>query len=289
MEKIKKKDFPKILQPLWEIPEPPEFLYVEGEWPAPDNVLLTVVGSRRLSTYGREVCEELIAGLAGYPITIVSGLALGIDTIAHRSALKAGLPTIAFPGSGLDPKVLYPASNQNLAREIISAGGMLVSEAEPDFRATPYSFPRRNRLMAGLAKSTLIIEANKKSGTLITARLALDYNRDVLAVPGSIHWPNSYGPNWLIKQGATPICSSADLLEALGLETKRVGEMASLFSELDNSPAENKILALVKNGLTNRDEIVEQGHLPVSEVNTALMLLVIKNLIRENGSEINLN
>ena len=276
MEKIKKKDFPKILQPLWEIPEPPEFLYVEGEWPAPDNVLLTVVGSRRLSTYGREVCEELIAGLAGYPITIVSGLALGIDTIAHRSALKAGLPTIAFPGSGLDPKVLYPASNQNLAREIISAGGMLVSEAEPDFRATPYSFPRRNRLMAGLAKSTLIIEANKKSGTLITARLAL-------------HWPNSYGPNWLIKQGATPICSSADLLEALGLETKQAGEMASLFSELDNSPAENKILTLIKNGLTNRDEIVEQGHLPVSEVNTALMLLVIKNLIRENGSEINLN
>ncbi|KKT08288.1 MAG: protecting protein DprA, nonfunctional protein, partial [Parcubacteria group bacterium GW2011_GWA1_43_21] len=101
--------------------------------------------------------------------------------------------------------------------------------------------------------------------------------------------PNSYGPNWLIKQGATPICSSADLLEALGLETKRVGEMASLFSELDNSPAENKILALVKNGLTNRDEIVEQSHLPASEANTALMLLVIKNLIRENGSEINLN
>lgn len=277
-----------VLAPLLEIPEPPVALYIDGQLPSPDKILLTVVGSRRLSSYGREVCTELIKGLAGQPIVIVSGLALGIDTIAHQSALTAGLTTIAFPGSGLDRSVLYPASNRQLAEKIIHSGGALISEYEPKFRATPYSFPRRNRLMAGLAKATLIIEASKKSGTLITARLALDYNRDVLAVPGSIHWPNSVGPNWLIKEGATPITSSKDLLQVLGLENQPTGETPSLFSELELTPAETKILLLLKNGLTDRDEIIEASGYSPAETSTALMLLTLKNLIKDTSSQLTL-
>jgi len=287
MEKIHFKKMPgTVLAPLLEIPEPPVALYIEGELPSPDKILLTVVGSRRLSSYGREVCTELIRGLVGQPIVIVSGLALGIDTVAHQSALATGLVTLAFPGSGLDRSVLYPASNRQLAEKIIQSGGALISEYEPDFRATPYSFPRRNRLMAGLAKATLIIEASKKSGTLITARLALDYNRDVLAVPGSIHWPNSVGPNWLIKEGATPITNSEDLLHALGLENKQAGETPSLFSELELTLAETKILALLKNGLTNRDELIERSGYSSAEAGTALMLLTLKNLIKDVAGEI---
>jgi DNA processing protein len=263
-------------------------LYIEGQLPAPDKIFLTVVGSRRLSSYGREVCETLIAGLCGYPIVIVSGLALGIDTVAHQAAIKAGLPTLAFPGSGLDHSVLYPASNKPLAQKIISSGGALISEYEPNFRAAPYAFPRRNRLMAGLAQATLIIEASKKSGTLITARLALDYNRDVLAVPGSIHWPNSIGPNWLIKEGATPITSSEDLLHALGLESKKTGETPSLFSDLELSTAEEKILTLLKNGLTDRDDIIEASGDSPAEISTTLMLLTLKNLIRDTAGQITL-
>lgn len=285
MIKFLLKDLPEIFAPLREIPEPPLQLYMEGKLPSADNIFLTVVGSRRLSNYGREVCKELIGGLAGQPVVIVSGLALGIDTVAHQSALATGLTTIAFPGSGLDKKVLYPASNKLLADKIVASGGALISEYEPNFRAAPYTFPRRNRLMAGLSRATLIIEANKKSGTLITARLALDYNRDVLAVPGSIHWPNSVGPNWLIKQGATPITSSDDLLEALGLENKT---MEKTFIDLNLSTTENKILNLLKSGLTEQDLIIEHSGLSPAEVSTNLMLLSLKNIIRDESDEITL-
>ena len=181
MEKITKLS--GILAPLLEIPEPPKQLYIEGTLPPPNTVLLAVVGSRKYSSYGREACEELIAGLAGSPISIVSGLAIGMDTIAHKAALGAGLHTIAFPGSGLDRKVLHPRSNIHLAGQIVKSGGALVSEYEPTFPAAVYTFPRRNRIMAGLVKAVLVIEAGEKSGTRITARLATEYNREVLAVP----------------------------------------------------------------------------------------------------------
>jgi len=216
IKKLSKKEFPSQ---LFEIPEPPKEFFVRGEMPSNDSVLLTIVGSRKYSSYGRDACETLIAGLVGYDIVIVSGLALGIDTIAHKAALGAGLKTIAVPGSGLDDKVLYPSTNRLLAKDIIEKGGALLSEFAPDFRATIWGFPQRNRIMAGLSQATLVIEAEEKSGTLITARLALDYNRDVLAVPGSILSQGSRGTNQLLRQGATPITSSEDLLGALGFET----------------------------------------------------------------------
>ncbi|MBX4210778.1 DNA-processing protein DprA, partial [Candidatus Parcubacteria bacterium] len=208
-------DFPSRLR---EIPQTPKKLYIEGTVPNWEHKFLCVVGARAYTPYGKSVTEKIVGGLRGYPIIIVSGLALGIDAVAHKAALDSGLTTVAVPGSGLSPQVLYPSSNRELAKKIVSSGGALVSEFEHEFRATSWAFPQRNRIMAGLSHAVLVIEAEAKSGTLITSRLATDYNRDVLTVPGSILSKNSEGPHLLIKLGATPITSADDVLAALGFE-----------------------------------------------------------------------
>src|SRR3989338_1320681 len=203
-----------------EMADPPKELYLEGILPNPNEfVYLTVVGSRKMTRYGQEACDFLIHGLAGYPIVIVSGFAIGTDTIAHKSALDTGLPTIAIPGSGLDRAVLHPQSNYRLADHILETDGALLSELPPTAPAGIHTFPRRNRIMAGLAHAVLIIEASEQSGTLITARLALDYNREVLVVPGSIFAPTAQGTNTLLSQGAAPARGSGDILATLGIRT----------------------------------------------------------------------
>lgn len=282
--KIEKKDLP---QAFLEMPDPPKALYIEGRWPGEEYIFLTVVGSRKFSTYGKEVCEELIAGLAGYPIAIVSGLAIGIDTIAHKAALKAGLPTLAFPGSGLDRSVIHPSSNKKLADEIVYAGGALVAEYEPTQPAGIHTFPRRNRLMAALAKATLIIEAGEKSGTLITARLALDYNRDVLAVPGSIFNFGSKGTNRLIRQGATPIIDSKDILEALGFKLEETDGQQKLFADLTEN--EQKIVGILQIEPLPRDELIMDSGLSAADANQTLATLEIKGLIKETLGEVRLS
>ncbi len=285
MNSIRRMGVAELPPQLLEIPEPPEELYIEGEWPAPETLLLAVVGSRHYSSYGEEACGKLIAGLAGQPIAIVSGLAIGIDTLAHQAALRAGLPTIAFPGSGLDRSVLHPSSNKRLAEEIVTAGGALVSEFEPTYPAGLHTFPRRNRLMAGLCRAVLIIEAAEKSGTLITARLALDYNRDVLAVPGSIFAINSQGSNRLIRQGATPVTGSDDILEALGLA--RAGEQLALNLD-DCTPLERQVIELLQIEALPRDEIIMRLELSASEANSLLGVMEIKGLIKEQLGEMSL-
>jgi len=202
---------------LTEIPEPPETLYYQGTLPSVDCTLISVVGSRQYTRYGREVTESLIAGLRNYNIGIISGLALGIDGLAHHAALDNNLYTLAIPGSGLDSSVLYPARHRRLATRILENGGALISELSPTTRAAKWTFPQRNRIMAGLTEATLIIEAADRSGSLITARLATDYNREVLAVPGSIFSTQSVGTNRYIALGATPVTCSADIVEHLGL------------------------------------------------------------------------
>src|SRR3989338_10237663 len=204
----------RIPQSLREIPQPPEKLYLWGKLPPEGTVYLAVVGSRKCTTYGKDTVKKLISGLKGYPIAIVSGLAMGIDALSHEAALDAGLYAVGFPGSGLSPQVLFPPTSLKLAQKIIDKGGCLISEFEPDFKATQWGFPMRNRLVAGLSRAALIIEAQEKSGTLITARMALDYNREVLAVPGTINSLYSNGTNKLIRNGATPITCSDDILEA---------------------------------------------------------------------------
>jgi len=281
IEKIDRSVYP---EGLLEIPDIPAQLYIVGAPLEADALYLSVVGSRTNTTYGRDVCDMLIAGLAGSGIVIVSGLALGIDSAAHRAALKAGLKTIAFPGSGLGEKVLYPATNLSLAKEILAAGGTLVSEYAPDFKAQDWSFPKRNRLIPGIAHAVLIIEAAEKSGTLITARLALDYNREVLAVPGPITSATSLGTNLIIKQGATPVTRSEDILEAFGLK------QTTLFSEKERelkniTPEEKEIIDLLIEPL-RRDDILSASTHSVSEVNALLSALEIKGLIKEEYGEI---
>lgn len=278
IKKLALEDFPSQ---LLEIPEPPKELWLAGTLPSPETVLLTVVGARKHSPYGKEACETIIAGLAGYDIAIVSGLALGIDAIAHEAAIKAGLMTIAVPGSGLDRSVLYPRSNVNLAERILTNGGALFSEYSPDMHAAQWTFPQRNRIMAGLAQATLIIEAEEKSGTLITARLATDYNRDVFAVPGSIFSSLSRGPNKLITLGATPISSSLDVLHALGFNVDNDAVQQEIdFSTLSN--IEQRVMeALISP--KPRDMLIAELELATSDGNILLMKMEIAGLIKESS------
>ncbi len=281
IKKLLKERFPKA---LLEIPQPPEDLWVRGEMPDENLIYLCVVGSRKFTTYGREVCEKIIAGLQGYPIVIVSGLALGIDAIAHKKALAMGLKTLVFPGSGLSASAMYPKTNARLAEEIVEHGGCLISEFEPDFKATLWSFGRRNRLMAGISKATLIIEADERSGTLITARLTTEYNRDLLAVPGSIFSANSKGTNRLLRQGATPITCAEDVLEALGFEKEKdEARQARLFEDL--SREEKSVIDILHEPL-ERDELTKKMKMNISEANALLSVMEIKGLIKEEMGEI---
>ena len=272
------KEFPPLLQ---EISDPPATLYLRGTLPAPECKLLTVVGSRKYTPYGKAVVEKLISGLRGYSVAIVSGLALGIDALAHEAALGAGLPTVAVPGSGLNSDVLYPRANYSLAERILSAGGALLSEFEPDFQARPESFPQRNRIMAGMAEATLIIEAASRSGTLVTAKLATEYNRELLVVPGSIFSPNSFGPHLFLSLGATPVTSSEDILKALHIEAapKPVAERT------DISEAERRILTALQEPKT-RDELTRELALPAEEASILLSTMELKGIIAETLGKI---
>ena len=284
IRKLPKQKFPKA---LLEIPQPPKDLWVMGEMPPEDLIYLCVVGSRKFTSYGREACEKIISGLKGYPIVIVSGLAMGIDAIAHKKALSVGLRALVFPGSGLSPEAMYPKTNVKLANEILAEGGCLISEFEPDFKATLWGFGRRNRLMAGISNAVLIIEAEEKSGTLITARLTTEYNRDLLVVPGSIFSPNSKGVNKLLRMGATPITSSEDVLEALGFELPKDEEkQAKLF--LDLLPEEKMVVNLLREPLP-RDDLIRAMKMPTPTANALLSVMEIKGLIKEELGEIQLS
>ena len=280
VRKLTPEEHPNILQ---EIPEPPKHLWIAGNLPPPDFVLLTIVGSRHHTAYGREACAYLIEGLRGYPITIISGLALGIDTIAHQSALKANLPTIAVPGSGISERVIYPRTNARLASNIVEAGGCLLSEYEPDFTATTWSFPRRNRIMAGLAKATLVIESDMKSGTRITARLATDYNREVLAVPGSIFSPSSKGTNALLSLGATPITSPDDLLRALNIEPTDTSNPQEFLDLTTLSEIEQLLLRTLVEP-KEKDELFRALNLSPSTGNVLLMRLEMNGYLTDAGN-----
>lgn len=266
-------EFPPLLR---EIPGAPKKLYVRGELPSHEKKWLAVVGSRSISNYGRQAVHHLIEGLRGYPVVIVSGLAYGTDAEAHRAALEAGLPTVAVPGSGLSWKTLYPRANVNLAKEIVAQGGALLSEFEPEFKATDYSFPQRNRVMAGLSQATLIIEAKEKSGSLITARLAADYNRDVLVVPGPIFSAESKGTHQFLRLGATAITSPEDILQALGITQRDTTEVL----RTDVSEEEMRVLALIATP-HSREELLDALEMDITEANILLSTMELKGLIVE--------
>ncbi len=267
-------ELPELLR---EIPDPPKELYARGALPDPSLKLLTVVGSRACTDYGRRAVRHLIDGLRGQPIAIVSGLAYGIDAEAHRAALDAGLPCVALPGSGLDWNVLYPRANVNLAREILENGGCLLSEFKPETRAADYTFPKRDRLMAAMAQATVIVEAKEKSGTLITARMAVEYNRELLAVPGSIFSHESAGVHQFLKLGAAPATDAADILRALGL-SENAPLSATMREDLNDD--ELRVLRALASPLT-RDDLLESVGMAAAEANTLLSLMEIKGLLVE--------
>ena len=303
-------DWPALLR---EIPHPPARLFRRGTWPPrfsngtvvnKETKFLCVVGARKHSSYGREVCETLIAGLAGYNICIVSGLALGLDAIAHEAALAARIPTIAFPGSGLNPDVLYPPRNFRIAKLIIDAGGTLLSEFENNMEATPWCFEQRNRLMAGISHATLVIEAQRPSGTLITSKYAGEYNRDTFAVPGEIFSPLSAGPHKLIKDGAAIIRNSNDILHQLRIKTldeetsnknKTTGQK-ELFEKIRGETDEEKLLykiILDAGGKIQKDKLIHERmkirQSNVSEILVTISLLEMNGLIAERNELICIN
>ena len=253
-----------LLARLLELHDVPEKLYIAGELPdikldeygRATPRILTVVGSRKYTTYGKLAIERLIQSLTGEDVVILSGLALGIDGLSHDAALESKLATIAIPGSGLDPRVLYPSSHLHLAEDIVTSGGALISELAPETQAAQWTFPARNRIMAALSDALLVIEATDKSGTLITARLALELGRDIGAIPGDIFSDSSYGTNMLIKEGAYMIRNSDDLYDLLHI-TKKEKEVTQeqysheemLVLEHLGEPTEKDTL-LVKTGLS---------------------------------------
>jgi len=275
LQQLLHDDFPPLLR---EISDPPKQLYLRGQLPSVDKKWLAVVGSRACTPYGRQALEYLMGGLAGYPVVIVSGLAYGIDAEAHKAALRHGLPTVAVPGSGLDWNVLYPKANHGLAREILSSGGALLSEEKPETQAADWTFPKRNRIMVGLSHATLVVEAKEKSGSLITAKLATEYNRELLVVPGSIFSESSKGTHQFLKLGASAATEPADILRALGLAE---AVPLSPSERADLSPTEARVLELIASPLS-RDELIRALELPISEANVLLSTMEIKGLIVEN-------
>jgi DNA processing protein len=267
------ESFPPLLR---EISDAPKQLYVRGELPSFDKKWLAIVGSRTMTPYGKQVCEQLISGLSGYPVVIVSGLAFGVDAQAHRSALDAGLPTVGVPGSGLDYEILYPRSNLRLAKEIIDAGGAHISEEKPDAKTMQHMFPKRNRIMAGMCHATLVIEAKEKSGSLITAKLTTEYNRELLVVPGSIFSEESKGVHQFLRLGATAVTSAQDILQALGITPAT----KNATSRNDLSESELRVVEIIASPIS-RDELIRTLQLPTTEANVLLSTMELKGVIVE--------
>lgn len=266
------------LEYLHEIPQPPEQLWLAGAPPPPELPLLSVVGSRAYTSYGKQAVRDLIEGLRGRPVGIVSGLARGIDGLAHEAALQADLYTLAIPGSGLDPSVIYPRQHKGLAERIVASGGGLLSELAPTTRASKWTFPERNRLMAGLCRATLLIEASERSGTLITARLTVEYDRDLLVVPGSIYSPQSRGTHQFLKLGATPVTTSEDIAVALDLPDAVVADTTAPTAQENLRPEAQHVLATLTTP-TDIDGIIAASGLPGHTVSAILMELEIDGYI----------
>jgi DNA processing protein len=283
---LNKDSYPFLLKQISDLPDTIEYI---GNIPDHNHKFLCIVGSRNPSEYGRRVCAELISGLKNYPVVIVSGLAIGIDSLSHELAIQHNIKTIAFPGSGLSPDILYPYSKRSLAKQIIEADGAIMSPFKNQQGATRWTFPVRNRLMAGISHATLIIEAGKGSGTLQTSDHALDFGRDVIVVPGSIFSPLSYGPHMLIKRGAIPVTCADDILETLGFEVKTSDrpDQLSFQTQIESIEKMNidiiskNILKLLIVDSLNMSQIQEKLNVSIESLHIKMSELEISGLIHE--------
>ncbi len=260
---------------LREIDTAPKQLYVRGNLCAVP--LVAVVGSRRLTSYGKEATYKIVSELAAGGIGIVSGLAIGIDAVAHEAAVDAGGYTLAVMGSGLSE--IYPARNRALAARILESGGAIVSEYELDMPPLKQNFPARNRIISGLSLGVIVTEADAKSGSLITSKRALDQNREVMAIPGNITSPRSAGPNNLIRAGATAITSASDVLTLLRLKPNQ-----ALVRPQPGTRQEAIIFALIEHGITTSPELIARSKLSAAEFANVISLMEITGKVRNLGA-----
>lgn len=272
---IEDAGYPELLRAA---PGAPPLIYVRGSLDQIDDWALAVVGTRSPTTYGREATNRLVTELAAAGVTIVSGLALGVDTIAHTTALEAGGRTLAVLGSGVD--LPYPQRNQRLA-ERIAASGALISDYPLGTQPVAGNFPPRNRIISGLSRGTLVVEAGAKSGALITVNFALEQGREVFAVPGPIFSRQSAGTNRLIRSGAALVAGAEDVLAELNMTSAEVQREAR--AELPADPTEARLLELLGYEPQHIDELVRGAALPAAEVGAALTMLELKGLIRQAG------
>jgi DNA processing protein len=271
-------DSPEYPAALRNIADPPPVLYVRGQLLPRDEWALAVVGTRRATVYGREVTRSLVRGLAASGVTIVSGLAHGIDTHAHQVALDAGGRTLAVLGSGID--VIYPAENRQLA-ELIAHSGAILSEYPLGAQPESGNFPRRNRIISGLSLGVLVVEGARSSGAMITADYASEQGREIFAVPGNILGPNSAGPNYLIQQGAKLVTTMGDILEELNLTM--AAEQAAAREIIPDNETEAILLRHLSAEPLHVDELGRAAQLPINEVASTLTLMELKGKVRQVG------
>jgi DNA processing protein len=263
---------------LKEIDQPPPVLYVSGELLPEDEWAVAIVGTRRITPYGRQVTEEIASVLARSGVTVVSGLARGVDGVSHQAALNAGGRTLAVLGSGVNR--VYPPEHRRLAEQI-SAHGALVSDYAPGTPPEASNFPPRNRIISGLALAVVVVEAGETSGALITAHFAAEQGRDVFAVPGNILAPQSQGTNRLVQQGAQPLLQVKDLLEALDLNA--IVEHKAARSVLPADAMEAQLLGVLGVEPLHVDDIRANTGLPIEKVSATLALMELKGMVRQVG------
>ena len=273
--------YPELLR---HIPDPPFLLYVRGSANVLKNICFGIVGTRALSEYGKRVAPHLALDIARNGFTITSGLAAGIDTLAHKTAIDAGTPTIAVLGTGIDDTTIFPPQNLQLALKIIESGGTVISEYAVGTHGTKFTFPQRNRIISGLSKGVLVVEADEQSGAMITARCAAEQGRDVFAIPGNIFAKTSQGTNNIIKKGAKMVTSAEDILEEYDLKILTKGRSASVGKTKADNPTEEKILAELSSESLAIDDIIRQTGLPAHEINATLTVMELKKKIKNlNG------
>ncbi len=279
---IEEAGYPKTLKTM---ANTPALLYYRGKLLA-DEKSFAIVGTRRYSDYGKEIAFAFGRELSQAGLTIVSGMAHGIDTLAHQGVLEAAGRTIAVLGTGLAEQTIYPQENLGLAKQILEKDGCLLSEYPPEYPGSKYTFPQRNRIVSALSLGVLVVEAKFKSGALITANWARKQNKKIFAIPGNIYAKNSKGPHLLIRQGATLVEKPSEILKALGLEQLPLSSSTLPTGKVAGNTVEQKILQVLNQGSLHIDTIITGTKLSASDVASSISLLELNERIKNLGGDV---
>lgn len=266
-------------KPLKHIPQPPFILYIRGSKEVLKDKCFGVVGTRALTDYGRRATPDIVRDIVRGGFTIVSGLAAGIDTLAHKAALDNGAKTIAVLGCGPDDLTIFPQQNLKLVHKILETGGAIITEYAPEVQGRPFTFPQRNRIISGLSKGVLVVEADIQSGAMITAHDAIEQNRDLFCVPGGIYTKTSQGTNFMIQKGAKLVSCGQDVLDEydISLDKKEIKIKA-------DNPIEEKILAILTSEPISVDDIIRKTVLNAGQVNASLVLMELNKKVKNLGN-----